>query len=242
MVFTSISFFGTKNQHQSKINNNTDKKYSDGDGNPSVINDSDVNIKKATNVFELLLLNCQGLTTEKTDYIFTEYITNNRNLKFLCLTEIWQSEESIGSKVFEDFNISASYIRKKFIHGGVGIWSHTDLKVKPLLLDQFCIEKDIEICGISYIDSTKTNHMILTCYRSPCGNLSTFCDHIEKILNQIWKPKTILTLTGDFNLDPIRDIKQYTLLNNILNTFDLKNIINKPTRGEYILDHIYIYQ
>ena len=107
------------------------------------------------------------------------------------------------------------------------------------MLDQFCSEKDIEICGIFYSDILKTKYLILTCYRSPNGNFKIFCDNITNTLDFLAKPNLQIILTGDFNIDPIRDVSQYKILNNILATYNIKNIINKPTRDKYSLDHIY---
>ena len=156
------------------------------------------------------------------------------------MTEIWSTKESVQYQNFENFNLSSYYVRNKFIHGGVGIWSHKDLTIKPISLNQFCSDKDIEVCCVSYTNPAKGKFLIVNCYRSPSGNLQVFCDNIEKILNLLWKPDSNIILVGDFNLDPNRDSKQYTPLNNILSTYNLKNIINKPTREKYTLDHIYV--
>ena len=161
---------------------------------------------------------------DKINWIYTEYIAKNKNFKFLCPTEIWQSDESSQFKTFKNYVLSSYYVRNKYIHGGVGIWSHSDLKVKPIILNQFCIDKDIEICGTSFTDSTGINHVILTCYRSPNGNLHIFCENIESILNNLWNPNNNIILAGDFNLDPVRDSKQYKSFKRSFDLFNLKNI------------------
>ena len=112
--------------------------------------------------------------------------------------------------------------------------------ITPITLNQFCIDKDIEICGVSYSTETHKQFLILTCYRSPTGNLNVFCKNIENVLNLLWKANVKIILIGDFNLDPTRDYKKYKILKNILSTYNLKNIINMPTRENYILDHIYM--
>lgn len=183
-------------------------------------------------------MNCQGLTIDKINYITIEYIVNNENLKFLCLTEIWYDSRKF--KVFENFNMSSSYIRKNFIRGGVGIWSRSNQKVKALNLDEFCSEKNIEICGIQYKHKSKIKTIILNCYRSPSGNFNSFCKNIAAALDFVTKPDVDIVLVGDINLDPERDSKESKILNGILSTYNIKNIINKPTRKIYTLDHIYI--
>ena len=144
MVFILISFFGTRNQNLKETNKTTvtDSKTSAPD---------DKSNKSST--FDLLLLNCQGLTT-KINYIYTEYITNNDGLKFLCFTEIWYDAKK--SKIFDNFNISSCYTRKNHIRGGVGIWSHSSLQVKTINIEKFCIEKDIEVCVFFFLITNQT--------------------------------------------------------------------------------------
>lgn len=175
---------------------------------------------------------------EKIDFITTEYIVNNKSLKFLCLTEIWYDSKKF--KTFDNFNLCSYFVRKNFIRGGVGIWCQTNIQVKSLNLNQFCIEKDIEICGITFTSKTKMKHLILACYRSPAGNFQSFCEKIADTLDFTVKTNVNVILAGDFNLDPERDSSEIKILNNILSSYNIKNIIDKPTRGKYILDHIYV--
>ena len=104
MVFILISFFGTRNQNLVETNKTTVT-----DSKTSVSDDK----SNKSSTFDLLLLNCQGLTTDEINYIYTEYITNNDGLKFLCFTEIWYDAKK--SKIFDNFNISSCYTRKNYI-------------------------------------------------------------------------------------------------------------------------------
>nr|CAI5817739.1 unnamed protein product [Callosobruchus analis] len=53
------------------------------------------------------------------------------------------------------------------------------------------------------------------------------------------KPNFNFILCGDFNVDPIRDRKDYKLLTDILDTFNLVNIVSDKTRNSYVLDHMF---
>ena len=186
--------------------------------------------------FDSLLLNCQGLTTEKIDILLSDH----RNLKILCLTEIWQKNCSINSYFLHEFEPAANFCRSKFNHGGVGIWIKKGLNYKQINLNCYCVEKHFEICGINYKLNKTHKVLLLLCYRSPyVGDFTIFCEKISSVLDFLYKPQLKIILMGDFNIDPKRDFRKFTILENILATYSLRNIVNKPTRGRYILDHIH---
>nr|CAH7763958.1 unnamed protein product [Callosobruchus chinensis] len=51
--------------------------------------------------------------------------------------------------------------------------------------------------------------------------------------------KRKVILTGDFNIDPVWHHHNYTMLLSILATFNLSNIVNRPTRVNYKIDHVF---
>lgn len=46
-------------------------------------------------------------------------------------------------------------------------------------------------------------------------------------------------VAGDFNIDPARDLQEYSALCSLLESYNLKNIVDKPTRGNHVLDHVF---
>ncbi|KAK9876273.1 hypothetical protein WA026_012572 [Henosepilachna vigintioctopunctata] len=75
--------------------------------------------------------------------------------------------------------------------------------------------------------------------RSPEGDFNAFCDKLLSILESVYVPDSSLILGGDFNCDPTRDGYNYEKLKNITIGFGLKNNVCSPTRGQYILNHLY---
>lgn len=187
----------------------------------------------------MLFLNCQKLTFRKADIIYSDYICNNNFLNFICLCEVGFRDSQIGSINFPGFENTTQFSRKIFKLGGVGIWSRVGLCCEPLDLDSFCIEKDVEVCGVLWKVKRGTSIALLSCYRSPCGKLDVFFQKVYAILSFLYKPGLTFIIGGDFNFDPVRDKQAYKSLEDILLPFNLRNIVTKPTRGQYILDHIY---
>ena len=184
-------------------------------------------------------LNCQSLNQDKADLIFENYLQSG-DIMILCFCETWCKTENISFLHIDKFINVANFCRSKFKGGGVGIWAHSDLNTKPLDLTSFaCSEKDFEICGISISPQSNKKIVILTCYRSPDGNLTVFCNKLFDVLESLYNPNVNIILNGDFNLDPQRDARDYAVLGDILSSFNIFNIVDSPTRGNYLLDHVY---
>ena len=79
----------------------------------------------------------------------------------------------------------------------------------------------------------------MTCYRSPDSDFNVFCDKLILTFDYIYKPNLEIILCGDVNLDVNRDYRNAAILSDILCSYGIYNNITTPTRGEYILDHVY---
>lgn len=188
---------------------------------------------------EILLLNCQSLTNDKVNFITSEYLCGSSRVGILCLTETNLSNESIEYIHFPDFTRVSSFNRTQHKSGGVGIWVTDTLKVHPLNLNTFCIEKHFEVCGMSLRVGCDKTVVVLLCYRSPrLGDVNIFCDRLSGVLNRVYKPNIDIILLGDFNLDPDRDLRDFSKLLDVVQGYDLMFIVDQPTRGKYILDNV----
>lgn len=182
-------------------------------------------------------MNCQILTQTKADLISLE-ITDQT--KIICLTETGANADNMKYYYLEGFLNWANYTRSVHKGGGVGIWCHESINAEPLNIPVTCIEFDFEMCGILLkSDNYKNGTIILTCYRSPGSNFNVFCDKLIQVFEYIFKPSVQIILIGDFNKDPVRDAKDYNILSQILASYNVLQINDTPTRGNYILDHIY---
>lgn len=193
--------------------------------------------------FDILSLNCQSLNQEKANLITEEYLVNFR-IKFLCFSETWLNASNIKYIYFDDFKITSNYCRSVSRGGGVGIWCHKNIEAEPLKLPIECSEKDFEVCGVKVYSSKvcgkgKLRSVILNFYRSPKSDFVLFCEKIIYLLDKIYSPNIQLVLTGDFNLDPNRNSRDYSILCDILSSYNLTNIVSSPTRGNSLLDLVF---
>jgi hypothetical protein len=67
--------------------------------------------------------------------------------------------------------------RKFKKNGGVSIFVHQNLQFTPIDFDEFCTDKEIEICALK-LHNVSTNICILTVYRSPTGNFLHFLNNL----------------------------------------------------------------
>ena len=193
---------------------------------------------------DILSLNVQCLNSQTIDCLEVD-INSYNNLKFLCLTETHARISSIYCTIIRNFSLASFYCRNYYEKGGVAIYAKSDLTVNKIDLDKFCIDKHIEICGISWKNNYKTT-IILTCYRSPSGDLNIFFNVIYDVLDMLFRPNVSIILNGDFNLDSSpcsRSFTDFIKLCNVLSSFNLHPLVRWPTRvtscTSTIIDHIF---
>lgn len=104
-------------------------------------------------------------------------IENYKNLMFICLTETWCKYENIDSICIPDYKLSAKFCRSVYQRGGVGIWTRLGMDYKVINVDNFCSEKNFEVCAISFILNGKS-YKLVNCYRSPLGDVNIFIENI----------------------------------------------------------------
>lgn len=191
---------------------------------------------------DLLLLNLQSFNTDKVNLLEVD-IKDYINLNFLCLTETWANENSINSIHFSDFKLSTYFCRTSQKGGGVAIFSKPNLNINKIDIDKYCVEKHIEMCSLSCKLGSKESFIILTCYRSPSGDLNIFLENIFDVLNILFKQNVNIILNGDFNIDSNKNFNDFNRLCNLLTCFNLKPTVGWPTRvtntTSTIIDHIF---
>jgi len=74
-----------------------------------------------------------------------------------------------------------------------------ELDFSPISLDNYCKEKDIEVCAVS-LKITPIHLIILAIYRSPSGKFSNFLKKPDSILNTWHSIKVDFVICGDINI------------------------------------------
>lgn len=189
---------------------------------------------------DIVLVNCQALTSEKRDIIASEYLSKGDRVNFLCATETWFRDDS--SVTFEDYKLISSFNRKDFKSGGgVAVWGADHLVTETIDLSNYCIERHFEACGVKWNVCEDSRKIILiVCYRADrfCS-LNILCEKLSEILDAVYRPNHEIVVMGDFNLDPERDKNEYKVLSDVLLSYNLVDVVVEPTRGDKILDHVF---
>lgn len=185
----------------------------------------------------MLLLNAQSLTVDKINLLEAEYLQESDSINFICLTEVWYGNKYPAT--FPGFRRVSEFNRLHGRGGGLTIWARQHLDVEGIDVREYCLEKYFEACAIKCRHNNKTVVIIL-CYRSQ-GHLDigVLCNGLNNILHQLYKPTIEFIILGDFNADPVRDRKCFRLLRDTMLTFGLYDIVSSPTRGDYMLDHVF---
>ena len=83
--------------------------------------------------------------------------------------------------------------------------------------------------------------MCIFIYRSTSDSLTMFLKEVEQNLNHIYCKYDDVIIMGDYNADMLKDATESRHIKSLCSTFDLTNIINKPTcfkDGESLIDLI----
>ena len=186
--------------------------------------------------------NIRGLAN-KTDELLCSLLNRNIRPQIICLSEHYMTGNKLSSIKLPNYVLGTSFARSRYLGGGVCIYIKSDIKFTSIDLTQYCDEKNIEICSLK-INIDKSNILVLCVYRSPSGNFDYFIKKMEKVLNFLHKTKTEFIITGDFNVNFLNESERKTQLLLLLNSFNLFNIVQQPTRitqnNSSLIDNIFI--
>lgn len=156
------------------------------------------------------------------------------------LTETWLQPDINDDKVLPNFNTFNIYRKDRAVKRGGGVLLGIRKTVCSYVVDT---KSAIEIIWVACKTSPTNVVLIGNCYRPPDSNSGFIAELRESITDAInlCHTKTVF-LFGDFNLPQI----DWNLLFSPCNTssqfisltldFNLVQVVNKPTRGNNILD------
>jgi len=105
----------------------------------------------------------------------------------------------------------------EFKDGGVCILVQEDLDFSPISLDNYCKEKDTEVCAVR-LKITPIQLIRLVIYRSHSGSFSNFLIHLDSILNTWHSIKVEFLICGIININYLENCnKRATISCNITN-------------------------
>ena len=128
-----------------------------------------------------------------------------------------------------NYKLGASFCREVYKNGGVCIYIHESLQFSIIDVLKFCKEKDLEVCFVKvYLPECTVG--IINLYRSSSGNSEEFLNELEIMLNSILSNSMELIICGDFNIIFLSDTTHKLLLNSLLATYGLYEMVKFPTR------------
>jgi len=161
----------------------------------------------------------------------------------MCLTEHHLKYLQLEKFHIANYNLGAHYCRQQCEKSGVAIFVHNSLGFTNIDIAQHCKEQDIEICALKLSFGTH-NICILTLYRAPSGNFSTFLLQLNIILQSLCTPRLHFIICGDININYLKESGNKSQLDNLSLPYNLASIINFPTRVQNAsataIDNIFI--
>jgi hypothetical protein len=97
-------------------------------------------------------------------------------------------------------------------------------------LSKYCKEKGFEICAVKLIINS-LNILIITIYRAPSGNFNYFLQQLDNTLHSLSTSTSHIIICGDLNINYLIEHPQKRQLDNLLLLYNLKTIVNFPTRS-----------
>lgn len=166
-----------------------------------------------------------------------ELFLDENNCDIFCISEHWAPHTSLLE--IEEFEVANSFCREKYLHGGVCIYVRKGTnytKIKTL-----SSEKQFECTAIQF-NTKHSKLVIITIYRCPDANFEVFLNKLTETLENISQKckKSQILLCGDFNVDFLQPSKQLDNLLDLLQSYNIRPVINAPTRISKCLDNICI--
>lgn len=160
----------------------------------------------------------------------------NHSIDLLCLSETFVKKGHELNIQLKGYNLGAVFCRLKQKRGGVCILHNNSLEVKQLsFISDLSSEFIFECCGI---DIVNYNIIIVCIYRIPGTNTRLFFERFIILLDKLKsKTKKHVILTGDWNIDTLKDTVQARELKDLLESYNFDFHIHVPTRQGACLDH-----
>ena len=194
--------------------------------------------------FKLIHLNTFGINN-KIDEI--EILMQDKKPSIFCVTEHHLNNDQAKLIKIPGYSVGNMFCRKTKNKGGAGIFIKDNIHFKPIDVTSFCMEGDIELTAVEIDDS---NLNVMTVYRPPSGNFSTFTRYFHDALKKLsTKEDKVILVCGDFNvnLNETLDCHQKRLKTDFLKLikqFNLECTVKEDTRvterSSTLIDNILI--
>lgn len=157
-----------------------------------------------------------------------ELLIEESNYDAVLLCEHWLPETAMKSYRLPDYNLASHFCRSVSGGGGTLIYLKSKYMYKEIAaINNLSIEKH---CEVTAIEVMNPKIIIICMYRSPGGQLDLFFEKFESILDFLNQKEKILFIYGDFNIDLLSTDRDSLDFIQLLNSYGLKALVDKPTR------------
>jgi exonuclease III len=155
--------------------------------------------------------------------------TEINNAEVLCFTEHWLNCHKIHAININHFTLASAFCRRNSDHGGSHIFVKKGVMTKELnSLNELGEEKSFEL---SVTELVQYEIIVICIYRSPDGKFDTLLNKLELIIQKLMGKRKTLILRGDWNINFLQTSPQKRVLDSLLLRYNLKHIVNVPTRN-----------
>ena len=197
-------------------------------------------------MYNFLFLNIRRLLlksgTDKTKIDFMKDLSNSYTL-FICLCETFLNSSILNAEIFMPGFVVCRCDRADRPGGGLCIY------IKDSIMFEVCLSYSNSVCELLIVKLDNPSLIIVAIYRPPSSLNSDFEDIITRTtqcFNEMPTPMPNIVVVGDFNLpnfnwdDPNTDCLISKVMCPFIDSFFLKQIVTKPTRGSNILDLVFL--
>lgn len=193
--------------------------------------------------FELLHQNIASILSkqEQLEITLQGLQAQNINPDVLCFTETFLDANRCQYVKIKGYVLGTSYNRKKYMKnsGGSCIMLKKGLSYTEITyLKHLAADNVFECCGVEI----KSSKLIIICiYRTPSSDPNVFLDKFDLLLHELTrktKNDMKIILTGDFNVDTLKNGNITDRFQNIALNYQFILHISEPTRKNSCIDHI----
>nr|CAI5869215.1 unnamed protein product [Callosobruchus analis] len=163
--------------------------------------------------------NVQGVKN-KHDQI--ELLCDKYDIDILAVSEHYVTNGNIKLVKIAQYNVISYFRRNKFKHGGVAIYSKSELNCERIHLDILSVEGHIELLNHKKLG-------IVAVYRPPSGDVGIFSEIQFQALTVVFSITSQVVLCGDLNIDINKHCMNTKLLKDLLESFNLDVTTIEPT-------------
>lgn len=188
-------------------------------------NDSFSGCIATDNNFSIGHLNIRSMNTGFDEFTF---YMESYNFDIIGLSETWLSKTQTSNNLrMAGYNFVRNDRHGR--GGGVAMYIRKYINFKRVSLD-FDSEGMFEFLNIEYTLSSK-KYFLSCIYRPPSLSTDNFISKLEDLLALVTPLYDAVVMLGDLNVDFMVNTRHVTNLKNVLSNFNLKQVIDKPTRS-----------